>query len=366
MTAPDLDSGRLTVDLGALKANWRRLADLARGAECAAVVKADAYGTGLERTAGALARAGCRTFFVAHLSEGRRLRAVLPEAVVYVLNGLPPGAGPAFAEAGLRPVLGSGDEVAEWAAFAAGTPSPAALHVDTGMNRLGMNEDEARALAATPPGFEVALVMSHLVAAEEPDHPLNARQVAATRALADLFPGVPLSLANSSGIFLDDRPHFALVRPGYALYGGNPVPDRPNPMRAVARLEAPIVQVREVADGATVGYGAAWTARGPRRLAILSIGYADGLFRAASATDASRGAEAILAGRRVPVAGRVSMDLTALDVTSLPPGAVRRGDLATILGGPIGVDDLARGAGTIGYEILTALGKRFARAYIGD
>ena len=365
--APGDGAGLLTIDLAALAANWRRLAAEAGGAECAAVVKADAYGVGLARAAPALARAGARTFFVAHLAEGRRLRAALPEAVIYVLNGLPPGAAPAFAAQNLRPVLGSPDEVAEWAGFARerSRASPAALHVDTGMNRLGLRPDEAGALAAAgPPGFEVALVMSHLVAAEEPAHPLNARQVAAMRALGGLFPGAPRSLANSSGLFLPARPHFDLVRPGYALYGGNPVPGRPNPMRDVVRLEAPVVQVRRVEDGETVGYGGRWTARGRRRVAILALGYADGLFRAASGTDAAAGAEAVVAGRRCPVAGRVSMDLVALDVTALPEGTVRRGDRATILGQGIGVDDLGLRAGTIGYEVLTNLGKRFSRAYL--
>jgi alanine racemase len=212
--------------------------------------------------------------------------------------------------------------------------------------------------------------MSHFVSSEAPDDPVNARQIEAFQAARAAFPDVPASLCNSSGIFLPQGPFFDLVRPGYALYGGNPAPGRPNPMHAVVRLEARVVQVRDARGGESVGYNGQWTARDPRRLATLSVGYADGYPRAASATDAkldakALGGEAIVAGRRCPFAGRVSMDLLSVDVTALPAGAVQRGDLATLIGDDLGIDEVGARAGTIGYEILTSLGRRYARAYLG-
>lgn len=364
--------GLLTIDLGALAANWRQLRDRVGGAECAAVVKADAYGIGLEPAVRALARAGCQTFFVAHPSEGVRARQACADAVVYVLNGLLPGSAATFARHGLRPVLGSGEEIAEWAALgrAAGRRLAAALHVDTGMNRLGLRPEQALALRTDPVAeIEPALLMSHLVSAEQPDHPINARQIESFSAVRASFPGVPASLCNSSGIFLPQRPHLDLVRPGYALYGGNPTPGRPNPMRGVVRLEARIIQLRWAEDGETVGYNAQWIARGRRRLATLSIGYADGFPRAASATDmkgvnAVPSGEAIVAGRRCPFAGRVSMDLIVVDVTDLPEGSLGRGDSVTLIGEGLGLGEVAERAGTIGYDILTSLGRRYARTYL--
>jgi alanine racemase len=350
-------------------ANWRELESRAAPAQCAAVVKADAYGCGLGPVAAALARAGCETFFVAHLAEGRQLRAAVPAATIYVLNGMLPGTASAYAGCNLHPIIGSLAELAEWKAFVAATGwhGGAALHVDTGMNRLGVSFDEALWLARQPRGerHKVALLMSHLACAEMPDHPLNARQMAAFRELRALFPGVPASLANSSGIFLGPDAHHDMVRPGVALYGANPTPLHLNPMRHVVELAGRIVQVRTVAEGETVGYGATWTARQATRVAIVSIGYADGILRAASGRDDKPGAEAIVAGRRCPLAGIISMDLMAIDVTALPEDIPRRGELVTLLGDDIGVDDLASHAGTIAYEILTSLGRRYTRVYRG-
>jgi len=359
--------GILTIDLAAIVGNWRALGVRAAPAECAAVVKADAYGCGIEQVAGALSAAGCRTFFVANLAEARRARAVAREASVYVLNGLLPGTAPSYAGSNLRPVIGSRVELDEWTTFraASGWSGGAALHVDTGMNRLGFAMDDI-AEVATRHGDKhgIALVMSHFACSEE-DHPLNARQIERFAKVRGLFEGTPGSLANSSGIFLGAEAHHDLVRPGVALYGANPTPGKPNPMRAVVKLQGRIVQVRAVAPGDTVGYSATWTARRPTRLAIVSIGYADGFLRAASARDDRQGAQAIVAGQRCPLAGRVSMDLIAIDVTDLAADAVRRGDLVTLLGDGIGVDDLAERAGTIGYEVLTSLGRRYRRIYTG-
>jgi alanine racemase len=359
----------LTIDLGALAANWRLLAERAGRAECAAVVKADAYGLSVEPAAAALAAAGCRTFFVAHLVEARRVRQACPDATIYVLNGLLPGTEAAYRPDGIRPVLGSREEIADWAAFcrAEGRPLPAAIHVDTGMNRLGLPVEEALALVGNPiaGAFRPSLLMSHLVAAEEPENPVNARQIAAFDRVRAAYPGVPASLANSSGILLPQAPHYDLVRPGFALYGGNPAPGRPNPMRPVVRLEASIVQLRDIADGEAVGYNGTWVARGPRRLATLSIGYADGFPRAASSPpDEPRGV-ALVAGRCCPFAGRVSMDLVILDVTDVPRDQVRRGDRAVLIGDDLTIDEVGARAGTIGYEILTSLGKRYDRRYLG-
>ncbi len=364
--------GLLTIDLGAVVANWRLLRERAGGAEAAAVVKADAYGTGIEHTVPALFRAGCRTFFVAQLSEAARARKVCPEAAIYVLNGFLPGTGGTYAALDLRPVLGSQDEIGEWAAFcrSEGVRRPAALHVDTGMNRLGLPVPEGLALGGDPrlEDFEPALLMSHFVGAEEPGNPVTNRQIQAFAALRQALPGIRASLANSAGIFLAGV-HHDLVRPGYALYGGNPTPDRANPMRPVVRLEGRVLQLRGIGPGEAVGYNGTWSAREPRRLATISVGYADGYPRAASATDlttragASAG-EAIVAGIRCPFAGRVSMDLIILDVTAVPEGTVRRGDPVVLIGGELDVDEVGRRAGTIGYEILTNLGKRYARTYI--
>ncbi|ATQ68310.1 MULTISPECIES: alanine racemase [Methylosinus] len=357
----------LCVDLAALVANWRLLAARAPGADCAAVVKADAYGIGLEPATRALAAAGCRTFFVATAGEGERLRAVAPRAIVYVLEGLPQGGAFTLAAARLRPVLASLEEIGEWGAFgrSIGRRLPAALQLDTGMNRLGLSPREAPAAAAAAQDIELTLVMSHFICAQWPDDPRNARQIAAFEAALGCFPGAPASLCNSSGVFLSEKPHHDLLRPGYALYGGNPTPLCPNPMRPVVRLEASVLAVREIAAGETVGYDGVWTAARPTRLATLGLGYGDGLPAGASSGPGRAGAEAVIGGYRCPLVGRVSMDFVMLDVTDIPEAIVHRGASAEILGETIGVDELAARSGTIGYEILTRLGRRYERRYIG-
>lgn len=361
---PKAEAGAsLVIDLTAIAGNWRRLAARAPGAECAAAVKADAYGTGIDTTVPALAGAGCRTFFVAQLAEARRVRALAPGAVVYVLNGLPPGCADAFAADRLRPVLGSPAEIAEWAAFEAATgwAGGAAIHVDTGMTRLGLQMDELDALPARPRALSLA--MSHFACADDPGHPLNARQVEAFAEVRRHFPGAPASLCNSSGLFLPkdfaDDIAYDLVRPGVALYGGNPTPGRANPMRPVVALEAPVLRVRAAREGDTVGYGATHRFARPSRVAVIGLGYADGYLRSGSFA----GAEVALAGRRCPVVGRISMDLTAIDVTGLP-SEVRPGDPVEVIGPTIPLDEVARRAGTISYEVLTALGRRYHRSFI--
>nr|WP_165301706.1 alanine racemase [Methylorubrum zatmanii] len=349
---------RLTVDLSAVVANWRALGACAPEAECGAVVKADAYGCGLAAVAPALWRAGCRTFFVAHLSEGIAARKILPEAALYVLNGLPPGHAEAFRAHRLRPVLGDTQELAEWAEAMQGA-GPAALHVDTGMNRLGLSVAEALALAGDPviARAGIDLVMSHLVSAELPDDPLNTRQAADFARVRAAFPQMRASLANSSGTCLANDARHDLLRPGYALFGGNPDPGQPNPMRPVVRLEAPILQVRDVEAGATCGYNARWQAPAPRRLATLSLGYADGYPRSAS-----NSGHALVGGVLCPIVGLISMDLIILDVTDATQA--RHGGTATLIGDSLDIDTVGQAAGTIGYEILTSLGSRYVRNYV--
>ena len=361
----------LTIDLDALAHNWRLLSKNCSKAECGAVVKADAYGVGIEFAVPALARAGCRTFFVAHVSEGIRVRERLGTtgARIFVLNGLLPDPliAPLMLQHRLTPVIGSIPEWRFWRDAEGTRNTKIALHIDLGMNRLGVPADDLAALAGDARLLEnLSLIIGHFISSEAKDDPLNARQIAAFATARATFPHVSASLANSSGIFLADSPHHDLVRPGYALYGGNPTPDAPNPMRHVATLEAPIIQVREVGVGATAGYNARWTAQRPSRLATIGIGYADGLPRSAMAIDTKPvGGEAIVGGVRCSFAGRVSMDLTVLDATDAPPDAVRPGAVARLLGADITVDDLAARAGTIGYEILTNLGRRYQRVYIG-
>ena len=362
-------NGILTVDLDAIVANWRKLEKTAVPAECAAVIKANAYGCGIESVAKALAGAGCKTFFVATLDEARAARSAVPQATIYVLSGFFQNTGEAYAEIDCRPVIGELNELAEWDVFCrrSGWSGGVAIHIDTGMNRLGLTVQEAQGLIPRINAGDhgITLVMSHLVSAEQLNSTVNARQLSAFREIASLFTGVPASLANSSGIYLGGPFQFDLVRPGAALYGVNPTPEADNPMQPVVDLKARIVQIRNVERGDTVGYGGSWTARRPTRLAVVATGYADGYFRAASASDGTRGAEVIVAGKRCPIAGRVSMDLIAVDITDLPPNAVRRGHMVTLIGEGITVDELAHHFGTIGYEVLTSLGRRFARVYKG-
>jgi alanine racemase len=362
--------GRVTIDLGALADNWRALAGRAAPGRCAAVIKANGYGIGVSRAAPALWAAGARVFFVAHFNEGIAARQALPdEAQIYVLNGLESGAEPAnYVDHRLAPAIGGAEELERWSAFAARQDriSPCAIHLDTGMNRLGFESlAHLRTAMATHGATSGAdLLMSHFVSSEIPGDPINLAQIELFEAARAAFPHLPASLANSSGMFLDPSRIYDLSRPGYALYGGNPIPGRPNPMRPVVTLTAAIQQIRSIETGMSCGYNAQWTAKRPTRLATLLIGYADGLPRRAGATDAKAGAEVGIAGRRVPLVGRVSMDLAIVDVTDLPEHQVRVGDPVELFGESIDLDDFASRSGTIGYHLLTSLGPRYQRHYI--
>ncbi|MCB9957796.1 MAG: alanine racemase [Rhodospirillaceae bacterium] len=351
----------LEVDLDAVVANYRLLAArLGDRAVCAPAVKADAYGLGMAHIAPALYGAGARLFFVAHLAEGVALRALLPDAEIAVLNGM---MGPEVAEihaARLTPVLNDLGAVALWRV--AGRGRPAFVHIDTGMNRLGLDPDAAKTLVERPElldGIALRGWMTHMACADTPGHPLNVQQRSLFHLLLKNLPQAPASLANSSSIFLGAPYHFEIARPGCALYGINPTPAAANPMRPVVRLLAPVLQVRTVSHPGTVGYGATARVQAGQRLATISIGYADGFLRCLG-----NGVTLRLDGLPVPVVGRVSMDLVTVDIGGLPEGAVVPGESRVeVLGESITADTLAAAAGTIGYEILTALGSRFRRDY---
>jgi alanine racemase len=350
----------LEIDLAAIVANWRLLAAKAAPARCAAVVKANGYGLGAAQIARALAAAGCRRFYVATLDEGIALRGVLgPEPDIAVFNGPLPGSAAEFVAARLMPVLNDPRQVADWKALAAPGEKPAAIvHIDTGLNRLGLSQTEFAALVERiqKPGY--TMLISHLACAETPGHALNALQRERFRAARRLLPGLEASLAASSGIFLGADYHFDEVRPGAALYGVNPCPGQPNPMRSVVRLSARIVQLRKIDRGESVGYGATHVMDGPGILATAAIGYADGWPRSLS----HRGC-GWLAGKRVPLLGRLSMDLATFDVSAIDPASLYPGAMIELIGNDYNVDDAAADAGTIGYEILTSLGSRYHRVY---
>ncbi|WP_321503760.1 alanine racemase [Breoghania sp.] len=364
-----LACSRLSIDLGALAHNWTYLASKAGKAECGAAIKGDGYGTGLAKAAQALFTAGCRTFFTAVPEEGLEARAACPEARVFVLGGLLPDAAHLYHQAGLIPVLNCVAEIRDWADYCASidTPLPAAIHLDTGMNRMGLTLDEAKALSADGNllgCFEPVLMMSHLYCGGDPDTAVSARQLQRFKDMTALFPGVPRSLANSAGIFLGPDYHFEVARPGISLYGGAAMDDGENPMKPVATAEARILMLRDGFKGETIGYGASQTLTRDSRIAILGIGYADGYHRLAGTGGPQGPANAWINGHTVPLLGRVSMDLIAVDVTDVPEDACKRGDWVEMFGPHISVDEVAAKALTIGYELLTGLGRRYRRSYI--
>mgnify|MGYP001809724108 CR=1 FL=1 len=366
MTAHDRATGILSIDVDAIIANWRYLAAQSPTAEAAGVVKADCYGLGAAAIVPALARSGCKSFFVATIDEGIALRPMLGAARIFVLGGVLPGSGADFVEHGLIPVLNSPEQIGLWSGFAQATGKTlaAALHLDTGMNRLGLDMAAVALLADDRrrlDGIDVRLVMSHMACADEPDHAKNPQQLTAFNAMSErLGLEVPRSLAASSTIFLGPDHHFQLTRPGAALYGLNPIPGQSNPMRPVVRLNGRILQVRDVDTPQTVGYGATHRFKRKGRVATVACGYADGLFRSLG----NRGF-GVIGGIKVPVIGRISMDLTTFDVSDVAPDLVHAGAMIELIGPDHDCDSLAAEAGTIGYEVLTALGRRYLRDYAG-
>ena len=360
----------LTIDLDALIANYRRLRDLASPAECAAVVKADAYGLGMALAAPALSRAGCKTFFVATLGEARALRVLLPHAAIYVFAGLMPGTAELYRAHDLRPVLNSAEEIGEWASFCAmrGEKLACAVHIDSGMNRLGLSADEVDRMAHARDLWQavtLSLVMSHLACADEPTHPKSEAQRKAFDRLRAKLPMALASLANSAGILLGRAYAYDLVRPGIALYGGKPARQSDHHFHPVVHLKGRILQVRKVAEGETVGYGATHTMKRPSRVAIVSVGYADGFFRSLSTKDGQEGLVVYIGSHAAPILGRVSMDLITIDVSLVPEELSRRGAWVELIGPNVSAQAMAHHAGTIDYEILTNLGRRALRRYVG-
>lgn len=367
--APAHATGVLTIDLDRISANWRALAALVRPAECGAVVKADAYGLGAARIIPALVKAGCRTFFVATLEEAKAARALAPTATLYMLDGIVAGSAAAVRDAGVIPVLSTLREVTEWAALSSSRTDrlPAALHVDTGLNRLGLSAADIQALVMHVHGLDrldVTLVMSHLACADEPEHAKNAQQRAVFEQLAPLLPRTARSLAASDGLMLGAAYHYDLVRPGYALYGGQAFGGGLTPVQPAVGLHVKILQVRDVVPGQTVGYSATWSPHELSRIAVIAAGYADGLFRHLSRETGGGGGFVALSGQLAPIVGRVSMDLITVDVTGITP-APQPGDLVEVLGPSISIEAMGATAGTIGYEVLTSLGRRFHRIYLG-
>lgn len=351
-------TGSLLIDLDALARNYRYLCEQAAPSECAAVVKADAYGLGVEPVARRLVREGCKRFFVATLAEARQLRTVVRDAVIYVLEGVIEGGEEELASLAAVPVLNSIPQIRRWVGRGG-----AVLHIDTGMARLGLSVADVDELTSKPEllrGIDVELVMTHLACADERGHPLNREQLQRFEVLRAQLPAAPTSIASSAGIFIDAAHRGDVVRPGIALYGGNPFSDRPNPMAPVVTLSGQILQIRPVDEALTVGYGATYVASPPGRLAVVGVGYADGYPRCLG----NRGSAAI-AGRRVPIIGRVSMDLLCVDVSNVPPAESQPGDWVELIGADIRLDKVAEEAGTISYEILTGLGKRLHREYRG-
>ena len=373
-----LATGRVTIDLAAVRTNWRDMAARAPGAVTGAAVKADAYGLGIQAVTGALASEGCRHFFAATPDEGVRAREVAGDSEIFVLGGLTEDNAPFYREAALTPVLNDPGDAALWAEWCrrSGMRRPAALHVDTGMNRLGMTMAEARTFAernAASHDVILVLVMSHLACGDDSSHPKNAEQRSAFGEIAGLFDGTRASLANSAGVFLGPDYHFDVTRPGIALYGGEAGAPGDNPMRPAVTFEGRILQLRHAKKGETVGYGASTTLTRDSAIAVAGVGYGDGVLRSASGSGVPMrqlcpGAAGWLAGTNghgwpVPILGRISMDLTAFDVTDVPEEARRAAQWIEIFGSNRPLDAFARAAGTIGYEGLTAMEHRVCVRY---
>ena len=367
MSSAALATAELTISLKNLAANWKSLKQRFRGTDCAGVVKADAYGLGIAQVLPALRAAGCKTFYVAHLEEALSVLPLPDGAEIRVLNGVIPGEEAVFADAGITPVINSLDQLTAWRAEAKRreTPLPALVHLDTGMRRLGFSAREADTLidrhADLLAGIDLKGWMTHPASADDPADPMTERQFGLFAKLTSALPPAPKGFCNSAALFGPRHRHCDMARPGIALYGGNPRPSGPNPMLPVVELKARILQTRAIDAHESVGYGGAWRAGRPSRIATIAVGYADGYFRCLG-----NKASAVINGRTVPVVGRVSMDMVTLDVTDLSEEDCRAGHMVTVLGAEIPAQNLAELGGTIDYEVLTSLGRRYRRVYRHD
>ncbi|HEY8248395.1 MAG TPA: alanine racemase [Hyphomicrobium sp.] len=363
---PPSATGVVTIDLAQIRANWRTLAKRVAPAGCGAVVKADAYGLGAARVIPTLYEAGCRNFFVATQAEAKTGITLAPGATIYVLDGILPGCARELAGIGVRPVMASLNEARTWAAQGGAPTPPAALHVDTGLNRLGMSEAEFAALVADAElmaRLDIALIISHLACADDAQHPMNLEQLAVFNRLRGQLPKARASLAASDGLMLGKDFHLDLVRPGYALYGGQAAPQRA-PVLPVVRVSARILQVQDVPLGSRIGYSATYRAASPRRIATIAAGYADGVFRHSSAANAESGGAVGIRGKLAPIVGRVSMDLITVDITDIGDPPPERGEFVDLVSPELPLEAVGMNARTIGYEVLTRLGTRFHRHYV--
>jgi alanine racemase len=361
---PDLAGAVLTIDLSALQRNYRKLVQKAGKVACGAAVKGDAYGLGLKPVVKTLWAEGCRSFYVARPEEGANLRAILPRATITVLDGLYEGHAGFYRKHQLVPALTTLPQIRDWAKN--GKSAPCSLHVDTGINRAGLQPSEWLTFTGDDTllnKLNIRTIMSHLACGDDNQSPMNMQQLDRFQAIRNAVPHIPASFANSPGIFLGRAFHFDEVRPGVGLYGGNPTPYQKNPMKAVVTLAVRILQVRSIQKGDTVGYSATWAAQRPSRIAVIAAGYADGVARKLSSSQNQSPAQVYLAGQRCPIVGRVSMDMMTVDVTDVPERKLAKATHAELFGKNIPVDEAASWAGTISYELLTHLGKRYARVY---
>ena len=370
----DLACGRLTIDRAALVANWYKLDVLSRPGRASAVVKADAYGLGIEIVVPALAAAGCGDFFVAQPEEGIVVRTLAPDARIFVISGAFTGSEKALAAHRLIPLISSAEQLASWSQLVrqTGAPQPFGLHVDTGMNRSGLTLAEMKLAAMQVPVLRAAglqVIMSHFACADEPNHEMNAQQAESFQNVRNAFSGIESTLANSAAILGNALHGTGLTRPGIAIYGGEALNDVPNPMRPVVTAEARIIQIRHAKTGETVSYGATETLKRDTKIAVASVGYADGWHRsggngvALRQTGNPKGC-GFLEGHRVPILGRITMDFTMFDVTDVPDALLDQAQWIELFGQNISIDDAARAAGTIGYELLTSLGRRYQRLVV--
>ncbi len=367
---PPAATGVVIVDLDQVCANWKALSGHVAPAACAAVVKADAYGLGADKVIPALNAAGAGDLFVATLQEAHQARKLAPGASVFILDGIVPDSAADVLASGAIPVLSSLAEVEEWGALAPSRtePVPCAFHVDTGLNRLGLPAHEIRVLANNVhlmDRLDVKMVMTHLACADESENAKNEQQLAVFNGLQPLLPTVALSIAASDGLMLGPAFHGDMVRPGYAIYGGQAHDDRSTPVKPVVEVYARVLQIRDVVPGQTVGYSATYSPDRLTRVAIVAAGYADGYLRHLSAGDGEIRGHVAFAGKLCPIVGRVSMDLITVDITDLENVEVKRGDWAQIIGPDITIEDVGKASGTIGYEVLTRLSPRFNRVYLG-